>query len=291
MPLIYNYTDGLEVHSHKGMFKVKVVADSIHDGVRITTLAMTYPRFILAEVNTHGLLAKSTSSSRAIPSKKLRKMALEHTAMPVHWGKNQAGMQAYEELKGWRLFAAKKVWKLGAFCAVGIAKLLDIIGVHKQICNRGLETYSHASTTITATDWKNLLALRDHPAAQPEFQALAKCIKYALMNSVPKELKEDEWHLPFITDEDRDNINLGKEDLLKMSVARCARTSYNNHLGKTPSYEEDMKLYARLLGSEPRHSSPADQPAQAMGGGVRYGRFRGWKAYRESIPNNAVSEE
>lgn len=46
----------------------KVIASTTRDGATITTLELWYPRLILAEVNTHGLLAKSTQSSRAVPT-------------------------------------------------------------------------------------------------------------------------------------------------------------------------------------------------------------------------------
>src|SRR5436190_18443341 len=49
-------------------YEAKILADSISpDDVRLTTLVVTFPRFILAEVNTHRMLSRNSASSRAIP--------------------------------------------------------------------------------------------------------------------------------------------------------------------------------------------------------------------------------
>ena len=82
------------------MINAKIVADSMSpEGVRLTTLQLRYPRFILAEFNTHRVFSRNSSSSRAIPVKKMLEQVQTDPAMPVWWGKNQPGMQAREELE------------------------------------------------------------------------------------------------------------------------------------------------------------------------------------------------
>ena len=81
------------------MIKAKVICDSISpSGVRLTTLELQYHRFVHSEMMTHRMLSRNASSSRAIPVEKMLKQVAENPAMPIHWGKNQAGMQAREEL-------------------------------------------------------------------------------------------------------------------------------------------------------------------------------------------------
>ena len=49
-----------------------VVADSINPQKdRLTSVLVTMPRIILSEMNTHRMLSKNTSSSRAIPFNKM----------------------------------------------------------------------------------------------------------------------------------------------------------------------------------------------------------------------------
>lgn len=46
------------------MYEAKVIADSVNpEGVRLTSIQVTFPRFILAEVNTHCMLARNSASS------------------------------------------------------------------------------------------------------------------------------------------------------------------------------------------------------------------------------------
>ena len=52
------------------MIEAKVIADSINDGNRITTLQLKYHRFIHSEFMTHRMFSRSASSSRAIPINK-----------------------------------------------------------------------------------------------------------------------------------------------------------------------------------------------------------------------------
>ena len=59
-----------------------------------------------------------------------------------------------------------------------------------------------------------------------------------------------------------DAVPMTVDDLIKVSVARCARVSYKTHDGTPTSVEADMALYERLLGSVPLHASPAEHQAK-----------------------------
>ena len=63
---------------NKTKISAEVVADSVDvRGNRLTSLLITFPRIILAEINTHRMLSKNTSSSRAIPFKKMVEAVVE----------------------------------------------------------------------------------------------------------------------------------------------------------------------------------------------------------------------
>jgi thymidylate synthase ThyX len=77
----------------------KVLADSTSPtGKRIVTFELTYPRYIHAEFMTHRVFSRNAASSRAIPFKKLLQRVQEDPAIPIHWGKNEPGMQANSEV-------------------------------------------------------------------------------------------------------------------------------------------------------------------------------------------------
>lgn len=79
--------------------EAKIVADSINQqGDRITTYILTFPRFILAELNTHRVFSKNSASSRAIPFKKMVEMVDTDPFIPIAWQKDHKGMQGTEYL-------------------------------------------------------------------------------------------------------------------------------------------------------------------------------------------------
>lgn len=264
--------------------EAKVLCDSITPkGKRITTFQVRYPRFIHGEVMTHRVFSRNASSSRAIPVARVIADIRKDPAMPVHWGKNQSGMQAREELSGWRLKAMKALWLGGMYTMTTLAGLANRLGAHKQIVNRMIEPWSHINVVITTTQVSNFFALRSHPDAQPEIKMLSDLMKAAYEASTPKLLKEGEWHLPYIRAADRQKaedligysvdelhrfktvnhveIDLVTHILIGVSIARCARTSYTLHDGAPTNFEKDFGLYERLLGSEPLHASPAEHQA------------------------------
>src|SRR5271157_5303410 len=143
-------------------------------GVNLYTFVLTYPRMILAEVNTHRMLSRNAASSRAIPAKKQRKQVLDDPFVPVRVGQNQKGMQAGEELKGWNRFIVENTWKLARYPNVLASWLLDKMGAHNQAANRIIEPWTYAQQVMTCTDLKNFFKLRNHPDAEPHFQIIAK---------------------------------------------------------------------------------------------------------------------
>lgn len=90
-------------------FSSKVLRDSISpEGKRITTVELILPRVVLAELNTHGRLAKNGASSRAIPFHKQIEKVLNHPFIPERIGYNMPGMQAKVYLEGAELEKAQQ---------------------------------------------------------------------------------------------------------------------------------------------------------------------------------------
>lgn len=255
-----------------------IIADSIGpNSSRITTFVLTYPRFIHAEFMSHRVFSRNSSSSRAIPVKKVIQMVKDDPVIPLSFTKNKAGMQGGEPLSGNQETSAIALWLKGRDQAIEIAQQLAELEVHKQYVNRILEPYSRITVVATATDFENWFSLRCHYMAQPEICQLATEMLKKYKASIPKVLESGMWHLPFITDEGPNQISI------KRSVARCARVSYLNHNGITASEEDDIKLYERLVGSIPIHASPAEHQAQACNSMEMSGNFRGWLQYRKII--------
>jgi len=266
----------------------KIILDSINSqGIRLTTMLVRMPKFILPEFGTHRVFSRNTSSSRAIPTQKLIEDIKKDPAIPVRFGKNQKGMQASEDISEEEKQRALGIWnydrETGIWCAEELLKL----NVHKQVTNRLIENHSHVNVLVSATNWANFYRLRNHPDAQPDIQVVAVAMYEAQMESEPAQLKKGNWHLPYITGLDR-QVCYDNHDLIKISVARCARTSYLNTEGKVPTLQEDMALYNRLVGSDPIHASPAEHQATPTGDTDYCGNFKGWIQWRKFLENEFI---
>jgi hypothetical protein len=204
--------------------------------------------------------------------------------IPVYWGKNKSGMQASEELSGFRLWVAKHTWLAASKVACGFALALYGLGLHKQIGNRILEPWSWSQTVITATEWDNFFSLRCHKDAQPEFRRIAEMMADAIDASEPKYLAAGEWHLPYVSDEERSSHTL--LDCIKFSTARCARVSYRTHNNKTPSPQKDRELHDDLVASEPKHASPSEHQLTPANTDNMFFNVRTWFSYRYFIEGN-----
>ncbi len=286
----------------------RVVADSITpSGARLTTMELCYQRFIHSEFMTHRMFSKNAASSRAIPTQKMLDQVEANPAMPVHWGKNQPGMQASEEILHTGI--AVNRWELAASDAAYHANILfRDAEVHKQVTNRLLEPFMWINVIVTATEWDNFFALRLHEDAQPEIRLLAQHMEAAMEWSNPVHLKFHEWHLPYVTEEERLSLLLDDEyttfnieTAKKCSAARCARVSYLNHDNSTPDINKDIALADKLL--EAGHMSPFEHVAKPMGantmpfytrwddgvthldrdGNLWSGNFKGWVQWRQML--------
>jgi hypothetical protein len=281
----------------KGGISATIVADSVSpNGKRITTFELEYPRFIHSEFMTHRLFSRNAASSRAIPVPKMIANIKANTAMPIHWGANQPGMKADNELGKHLKLRAVDNWQTARDAAITMA--IDMhytCEAHKQIVNRLLEPFQFIKVVCTATEYDNFFWLRDHKDAQPEIKELASCMWEAREKSDPVELKIGEWHLPYA---DTDWLNT--DEALKVSASCCAQVSYR--LADT-SVEKAIKIYDMLVSSSPVHASPFEHAATPMddkvtldtegitgynnGLGYVSGNFAGWVQYRQLIPDNA----
>lgn len=139
-----------------------IVADSINQqGDRITTMLVTFPRFILAELNTHRMLSKNSASSRAIPFKKMVESITNDPFIPIAWQKEHSGMQGTEYItdKNETEYNISN-WLQARDYALDQANYLTTNKVTKQLCNRLLEPFMWHTVLITATEWENFFALR-----------------------------------------------------------------------------------------------------------------------------------
>lgn len=312
-----------------GGITAKIVADSVSSvsGDRITTFELEYHRYIHAELMTHRMFSRNAASSRAIPVKNMLELVRNSPAMPIHWGKNQAGMQAKEECntlvklgRGENSLHGSSIWcwNYAATHAVESAQGLSEAGYHKQIVNRLVEPFQMIKVVVTATSFDNFFWLRSHEDAQPEIAELARCMLVAYKRSKPKTLSPGQWHLPYFgygwweeNYMDKDGTDLPEtftlEEALKISASCCAQVSYRK---SDNSLEKAETVWERLVASQPVHASPTEHQATPMSyndqdskvqelrdgithmdkeGNLWSNNFKGWIQHRALIANNVCN--
>lgn len=284
----------------KGGITAKIIADSISSvsGDRITTFELEYHRYIHGELMTHRMFSRNAASSRAIPVKNMLELIRNSPAIPIHWGKNQAGMQAKEEgdahlgfdqelSNGWKstsYLTRDAAWKAGADSAAMLAEKFSDAGYHKQIVNRLVEPFQMIKVVVTATSFDNFFWLRFHEDAQPEIAELARCMLVAYKRSIPQELKPGQWHVPYVDvsfDESGivysvDDVPITEDYAIKVSASCCAQVSYRK---SDNSLEKAETVWERLVASQPVHASPTEHqatPMQSLEGFIIVHTDQGW---------------
>lgn len=275
------------------MFNAKILADSTSFGIcdkssRIITTQLTFPRCILAEFNTHKSIARNAASSRAIPVSKMIDDVKNNPFIPIHWGKNQKGMQASEVLDESEAQFCENLWLEARDNAVDTVTQMIEVGLHKQIANRLLEPWLWVTVIATGNmaAWNNFLALRAHKDAEPHMQKIAYLLKEEIIKSTTNNLAPWQWHLPLIGFPGDEELLL--EEKVKVSVGRVARVSYLTHDGiRDP--KADVELHDRLIGSG--HFSPTEHVAMASIYPDKGGNLgAGWTQYRKTLNNEFQSE-
>jgi len=237
-------------------------------GQRIDTLIAEYPRCIHAQLLTHRVFSKNSSSTRAIPLHKAIQQIRDNPAEYI-WTAKQAGMQGEVITDEDQLLHINGRNLIALEDAIYHAEsLVNKLGVHKQNAGRYLEPFQNIKIVLTSTEWENWDWLRDDAAAQGEIAELARKISEARKNAEPMVLNEGEWHVPFVErfrdvdgdlrylTEETDYINAEEAKLISMSV--CAQTSYRN---SDYSLEKAIDMKSKLLDSKKVHASPSEHIA------------------------------
>lgn len=261
----------------------KVLCDSISPaGHRLTTMEVRMHRFVLAEFNTHRTFSRGSASSRAIPVSKTINRITTEPVYPLSWPSERKGMQGGDELDVAGRALARTAWHDARLYAVHHAKYLAELGVHKSIVNRILEPFMSHTVIVSSTEWDNFWAQRCSPLAQPEIRAAAEAMKVVYDASEPALVHRGRWHLPYISDEERQDNSYFL--LRRISAARCARVSYLTQDGRR-DITHDLALYDRLIAADPPHASPLEHVATPTLNTATNspGNFTGWLQLRHAL--------
>jgi hypothetical protein len=272
--------------------------------------------FVANGIVVHNCFSRNAMSSRAVP---VSKMIEQSNATPIHFGKNQSGMQAEFEHDDIEL--GQSLWDMAKNDAKVVATQMAEQGFHKQVVNRILEPFQMMKVVLTATEFENFFWLRLDSDAQPEIQELAKCMFEGREKSVPEILKVGEWHTPYVEHHITDSNILqyivptaegvrvvDVDEAIAIASSSCAQVSYRSI---DNSYEKAMTVYDRLgVGGSKIHASPFENVVTPMDytyledmtvesdiwpqgithmdrkGNFWSGNFKGWVQHRQLLENH-----
>lgn len=259
--------------------KVEFIQGSIcnETGTAITTLVCEYPRAIHAQLLTHRVFSKNSSSSRAVPIHTAIKQIMANPAKPI-WTSNQAGMQGpiitdeedLDKINSAVKHGMSQMFELANY--LGSKKDVGGLNVHKQNVARYIEPFQNIRICLTSTEWDNWDWLRDDYDAQGEIAELARALREARENNISKylHLNKNEWHVPFVhrAYNDRKAVmeyfhpetsrQLTIEEAINLSMSIAAQTSYRK---EDTSDDKTNTVIDRLFDGKKVHASPSEHQA------------------------------
>ena len=239
----------------KTVIKAEIVAHSRNQqGDELISVLATFPRIILAEVNTHRMLSKNTSSSRAIPFNKMVESIQNDPFIPIAWQKEHKGMQGSEYIKDidhlkitiddWlkaRDNSIEQAERLSYGFEDELSETDDRIDkVTKQLCNRLLEPFMWTTMLITGpkSGWENFFNLRC-PSYTFHTDESEKDFVFRSKKDVITKFGESEWvedgfdkPLKSLTELDWLKLNYGQAEIHMMALAECIWDAYNESTPK-----------------------------------------------------------
>lgn len=210
------------------MIRAEIVADSKNEfGERITSMVCTFPRFILAELNTHRMFSRNSASSRAIPYPKMVKLVKDNPFIPVAWQKDHKGMQGFEYLDSTTVEYVVKQWLFARDCMIDASQRIASNDVTKQLCNRLLEPFMWHTALVTSTEWENFFHLRtpQYIFNDKIFKSRQDWLDYNFHEA--SDNHEKNYIIPS-SDIDWLTINKGAAEIHMMMLAEAIYTSLKN---------------------------------------------------------------
>lgn len=267
------------------MYEAKIIADSVSpDGVRLTSIQTQWPHAVHKDFMTHRAFSRNFQSFRAFPPEVLlAKLEAGEYFRPEVFGGRIKGMGVGEALGDWEQEQANSLWTAHVRHSLLIARSMLKLDIAKEQINFVIQDLCSITGLVTATDWDNFWALRaEAENVRPEVAKTARLMHEAYEASEPTPIGYDEWHLPFVSEQEKKII--ATQDCLRMSVGRCGRISYLTHDGEyRPAADAD--LHDRLLLDH--HMSPFEHqamPHRPHDHSLMPSNFRGYLQYRKTIP-------
>lgn len=261
-------SDGEYLAKEDGGFLSRVILDSKSkdNGKRLTTLELTFPRFVLSEFNTHRLLSKNSASSRAIPTHKQIAKLLEDPFVPsaetVRY--NQGGMQGHTVLTDEDYADFVRIWKMGRSRAVLTA--MELILGEKEVEKAFGVGYTRLDDIFLASDTREAAidALKEHAAytlAQRKETGSVEQERYLNVHkqTANRVIEPYVWHVVITSGTEWDNFWYLREDIdADPQIHKIAKLAHETYNASTPQELEMGQWHTPFVRSEEKAEAEND---------------------------------
>lgn len=309
-----------------------VIADSISEaGERLTTMVLSMPQSLMTGLSAYRALSRTTTPSHTTDISSLISEVLLDGYVPsepltaqfrsswLHARDNAVvavvnGVIGQDNLSTKlrkNIDANRKTWGGTPLDAALVTKeIRDFTGQSgRDFVNELLllDPFTWTTCLVSATDWSGFTALGSHGSSGPDTSlgGLATLVRYALDESTPTELSEGQWHLPFLTDEEKFISHEGsaadKDKSILSSVARCGGASLRGVPLQDVDSETQYAVAALRRGyvsvwehvATPTNASwgvddIVDGLPSWRGGDTAQGNFSGWTQARKLVDFSSV---
>lgn len=254
------------------LIRAEVVLDSLCY-TRLTTLRITYPRSIHDQVLMYRSWSRTCKNTRGEPIEDMIQRVCESPYIPDRFPRNGQGMVPSSYLEGKEADDARHAWMTALNSALYSAHHLQYRGIHKELVNDLLSPFAMIETLVTSTEWRNFVKMsKESGAGQDAIRILAEKIETCLDDSEPSLLWDNQWHLPYISEDEKQSRT---DDVRKLSYARCCTMDCT---------DEDVSRFDRFTNTQYPYLAPAEHIARPMVG--THSNFNGWISLRKFIEMN-----
>lgn len=266
------------------MYEAEVLCDSLSpSGQRLTSVAVKYPHAVHKDWLRHRMMSRVVESFRARPTELLIEQLRVEAFRPEEFATRIAGMGQGDALARQEQEFANEIWDLHIANCLQTAIDMGELNIAKQQRNFAIQDLCPIVEIITATDWDNFYELRletredGSSIARPEVYKGVAVVKAAIDASEPVTLREGQWALPLVSQDELYDRPLPLEPHQSQAVepdpderidwrlwclvsaGRCARISYDKHRA-FESVDDSVARALMLMGAG--HMSPYEMVAR-----------------------------
>lgn len=226
---------------------IKITKQPNPGAKQIVTVELTMPKILLAQLNTHRVLSKSSESSRAVS---ITSMIDKVKDTPIFWEAIPDTVGMYGNEKYTNIDKKAIMNKLNEIKTYLVNSSIELseMGLHKEVVNRLLEPFALTKVLVTCTEVDNLFKLRvDKPGAQKQIKEVISEFKDQYVKAIDSvSYLSSNIHVPYVWEKgtyDKDKLVVtftNSIDTFIEYIELICNKIYSNHKKENRNYIKNV---------------------------------------------------